>query len=169
MLIFNIVGDAAVIAELEKKRTTLTAALFQTMKAEGQSLVAYIRTHKFINGPTKGKNNSKLLHHRTGRLQDSIKATSTQSSGSINTTIGTNVEYAAVHEYGFSGEVTVKEHLRMIKQAFGRAIKPVQATVREHARMVNIPERSFLRSSLKENEKAIVEALQDTVNKVLLS
>jgi hypothetical protein len=37
--------------------------------------------------------------------------------------VGTNVEYARPHEYGFNGTVTVKEHLRLVKKAFGKSLK----------------------------------------------
>ena len=75
----------------------------------------------------------------------------TENDTSIYGIVGTNAEYAAVHEYGFRGVVTVREHLRMMKVAFGRQVKnPRKITVRQHPMNMNMPERSFLRSSLKD-------------------
>lgn len=61
------------------------------------------------------------------------------------------VKYGRAHEFGFSGTVTVKQHLRQIKQAFGKPLKAqVQATVRAHAARLSIPKRPFLKPSLDE-------------------
>ena len=99
------------------------------------------------------------------------------------------LKYGVAHEYGYSGEVTVKQHLRLLRenskfklvktarsQDFGvyRKVKGKLtgevATVRAHTRKMNIPERSFLRSALEdlqrrgvplaEIEKAIAQALK---------
>jgi hypothetical protein len=61
------------------------------------------------------------------------------------------VKYGRAHEYGFQGTVSVKEHLRTIKQAFGKTLaSPKTISVRGHSANVNLPERSFLRSALRE-------------------
>ena len=71
------------------------------------------------------------------------------TGGSTTGTVGTNVSYAAAHEYGFKGAQTVKSYMRTAKTVFGRQLRsPVTFAVRGHARQVNIPERSFLRSAL---------------------
>jgi hypothetical protein len=73
------------------------------------------------------------------------------------------VSYARQHEYGFAGAVSVKAHLRMVKKAFGRSITPTQVHVRAHARNVVYPERSFLRSALKDMTPEILQALSSAV------
>ena len=65
-----------------------------------------------------------------------------------------------MHEFGFSGTQNVRESLRTVKQAFGRPISPVEAIVRAHSRKVDLPERSFLRSALRELEQAGVLAAE---------
>ena len=100
-----------------------------------------------------------VLHVRTGTLRRSINQRVIQEPTAIWGSVGTNVKYARVHEYGFQGQVTVKAHLRTIHQAFGRPIKPVTFTMPAHARQVNLPERSFLRSALKDFEPRIRQTL----------
>jgi phage gpG-like protein len=71
--------------------------------------------------------------------------------------VGTNVEYAAYHEYGFSGSVSVAAHVRHLKD--GR-IQNVGA----HTRNVNYPARSFLRAALKSFAPQIREELHAAVS-----
>jgi phage gpG-like protein len=69
--------------------------------------------------------------------------------------LGTNKASAAVHQFGAEKgsfgifDVTIKEHVRRISQAFGRPIEPKDVTVREHKRKTalpwgNIPARPFM-------------------------
>lgn len=93
-----------------------------------------------------------VLKVKDGRLSrsigDKVVTSDTQVQGIVSS--AGPVEYAAAHEYGFKGSVDVKAHLREIKKAFGRPIPPKEVEVRAHARMMNLPERSFLRSALRE-------------------
>lgn len=91
-----------------------------------------------------------VLKWKTGRLNNSINFDVSSSDTQIQGVVSTPVEYAPIHEYGFKGSVDVKAHLREIKKAFGRPIPPKEIEVRAHARMMNLPERSFLRSALRE-------------------
>lgn len=90
------------------------------------------------------------LGYKSGRLYRSIGSDVSETDTQIQGVVSTPVEYAPVHEYGFKGSVDVKAHLREIKKAFGRPIPPKEIEVRAHARMMNLPERSFLRSALRE-------------------
>lgn len=91
-----------------------------------------------------------VLKVRTGRLRRSIGTDVSQANNQVEGVVSTPVEYAPPHEYGFKGSVDVKAHLREIKQAFGRPIPPKQVEVKAHTVMMNLPERSFLRSALRE-------------------
>jgi phage gpG-like protein len=93
-----------------------------------------------------------VLKVRSGRLRASIGVEMASGEAGVSSILSLAVPYAAVHEYGFSGTQNVRESLRIVKQAFGRPISPVQATIRAHARQVDLPERSFLRSALAELE-----------------
>jgi phage gpG-like protein len=109
----------------------------------------------------KEKVSGPVLKNRTGTLRRKINQRVMDAGNSITASVGLSLAYAAAHEYGFEGTVNVKEHLRMMKVAFGRPVKdPHQITVHAHPMKMNLPERSFLRSSLAECEPSIVAALR---------
>jgi phage gpG-like protein len=62
--------------------------------------------------------------------------------------VGTNVEYAAAHNFGVDQEITqqVREHVRRITRAFGREIPLTEVTVKPHQRKVHmqLPARPFM-------------------------
>jgi phage gpG-like protein len=103
-----------------------------------------------VEAETKKNLSDRVLRVRTGRLRASIARDIRQSGTAVEAIVGTNVKYARVHEYGFSGTQNVRAHLRTIKQAWGKQIQPRQVEVRAHARTVNLPARSFLRTALRE-------------------
>lgn len=125
----------------------------------------------------RDKLSGQVLNVRTGTLRRSIDQAVYQDGIQIRGVVGTNVEYARVHEYGFSGAVTVKEHLRMIREQGRFSLKAVkgrdmgmwvkkrgketgsEVLVKAHSRMVKLPPRSFLRSALKELEPEFLEEM----------
>lgn len=117
----------------------------------------------------KMKLSDDVLHVRTGRLRRSITQEVTDDALSITGVVGTNVEYARFQELGFSGTQNVREHLRTIKRAFGKAVKggPVTFTVAAHARKVDYPAHSFLASSLKELEPEFKDNIERASHKAL--
>lgn len=109
-----------------------------------------------------------VLRHITGRLQGSIH--SQQPPADNGTTIigrvySANCNYAAIHEYGFQGSETVKAHIRT--HLFGRDVAPFM--VPSFTRTVNMPERSFLRSSLKDFSEKITTTLEAAARKAMAS
>lgn len=109
-----------------------------------------------------------VLRVRTGTLRRSIDQVVIADGNAIAGVVSTNVKYGRLHEFGFQGEQVVKAHLRTIKQAWGRPIAAKAVEVRAHARTVDYPARSFLRSSLREMrdeirvdlDKAVAEGLK---------
>lgn len=110
----------------------------------------------------------------TGRLRRSIRILkSTKNS----ITVGTDVPYAAAHNEGFEGSVTVKAHKR---RTFGkvavysiethrkRNVKGLKAIgeVSEHKRNMNIPKRRFLGPS-KDMNAALERLITQEISKVL--
>jgi phage gpG-like protein len=69
----------------------------------------------------------------TATLRNSVHA----SHGATYGAAGTDVVYAAVHQFGFAGSVTVRAHRRTTRS--GKV-----ATVRSHSRRTNVPARPFL-------------------------
>lgn len=107
-----------------------------------------------------GKLTGEVLHVRSGTLRRSINNKVVTNAAGASGTVGTNVKYGRIHEYGFSGPVNVKGHLRTIKHAFGREIAPKQVEVGGFTRQVRMPERSFLRSALKEMKPQLLAQLE---------
>lgn len=147
----EIKGDREVVADL---RRFDAAARGEIQKGIGRI------TLKLLTRVKAQKLSGQALNVRTGRLRRSITQRIDASASEISGIVGTNVEYGAIHEYGFKGAVSVKQHLRLVKQAFGRPLKsPVWATVGAHSKNVSLPERSFLRSALADLKgSGVIEA-----------
>lgn len=104
---------------------------------------------------------------RGGRLRRSInqKFNATGPSGPVGT-VGTNVSYARVHELGFSGDVQVREHMRKIKEAWGKPLaEPIEIAVRAHTRAMNMPVRSFLRTALADIQPEVLPSITAAVER----
>lgn len=127
---------------------TVRKQLVKSMRDAMISLRAYVAANKL---------SGQVLHVRTGTLRRSITQRVIESGNDVTGIVGTNVKYAPPHEYGFKGTVSVREYLRRTKA--GR-----DATVSAHSRKVDMPPRSFLRSSLEENRKSILDRLEKGVN-----
>ena len=157
----------ALMAHLTQFPERLATSMVKAMRRVVIGLQAHVKADKLTG---------QVLHVRTGTLRRSINQEVRYAGGGlIEGIVGTNVEYAAAHEYGFHGTVTVRAHVRRISTAskakalssssgkaatiarwVGRSSKnrfvKGYADVRAHTRTVNLPERSFLRTALKEYE-----------------
>lgn len=154
MINLSLVGGTELVTKLDRMPTRLREELKVGLGRLALKLARLARAK--VNGP--------LLKRRTGALWQSINGTVLEEGDKIAgvTSVAGDafskghkvLDYARAHEYGFHGTVSVKEHMREIKQAFGRSIAPRQITVRAHDMRMNLPERSFLRSSLADLEAA---------------
>lgn len=149
MISYSIKGLDELGASFQLRATRIVGRVTTTMRGVGAMLVGAIKEQKL---------SGQVLKNRTGRLRRSINAKLQQDAQTISLRVGTNVEYARAHEFGFSGAVKVSQHLRLVKQAWGRKIKPRNVTVRAHVRHMELPERSFMRTAMAEN-RAEVEGL----------
>lgn len=155
MIAVSVTGDKAVAFELKNTSNRVMAAIRRVVTREGLTLLAYVKASKL---------SGQVLKNQTGTLRRSINVRNTQTATSSEATVGTNLSYAAIHEYGFNGEETVRAHMRNITQAFGKPLaSSVEVSVGSYSRAVNMPARSFLRSSLNERRDAIVAALEQAV------
>lgn len=110
------------------------------------------------------KLSGQVLKVRTGTLRRSIDQRLVTDNGAVSGIVSTNVKYGKAHEYGNTETVTVKEHVRLVKQAWGKQLKhPVWATVKSHAMRQNIKEHSFLRSALADMKPEILAELDKAV------
>lgn len=139
-----LLGDKETIAKLEAMFPNMHSRLKLTIGQLVLRLAKHIKQDKL---------SGQVLRNRTGRLRRSITTRVQANATAVIGTVGTNVEYAAVHEYGFQGTVNIKAHLRKAKDRF--------IPVRAHTRQVNMPERSFLRSALRDLTPEIKEQIRD--------
>lgn len=106
----------------------------------------------------KGRRGNRGILGKTGRLRRSIKIRSAIFQKIV---IATDVDYAAAHNYGYKGTVSVRSHTRRRygrekeeyttktgKQSYRRK-KVVKSsyTVRQHTRKMNLPQRQFMGDS----------------------
>ena len=82
----------------------------QRMDFQNQITIGFIQSQN-LSGP--GKKDRTTLAVVTGLLRRSVHATPARAEGGmIAAGIGSNVKYAAPHEFGFDGDVQVPEHTR---------------------------------------------------------
>jgi phage gpG-like protein len=125
------VGDA-----LQQRRALLRKAVL-----DAGLVVEYTAKAEKLSG--------QVLHVRTNRLRNSVNRAKalTETENSISTSVGTNVPYGRVHEYG--GAVNVPAHQRRLTMVFGRTLAAPK-TIRVRAHTAHFAVRSFLRSALRE-------------------
>ncbi|MGH8158371.1 MAG: hypothetical protein ACREPQ_09635 [Rhodanobacter sp.] len=133
------------------------AKLLDTMNTVAIDIASYIKDQKL---------SGQVLKVRTGRLRRSITP-SVEASGSGISAVtlggGTNVAYARPHEYGFQGTVNVPTYQRMQTMAWGRPMEAKLVQVRAHPMRLNIPERSFMRSGLRDKAPAEIERIRQSM------
>jgi phage gpG-like protein len=156
MITGRITGDREVLTKFSHMPGGLQDKLANTIT----KLCIKLRVHV-----VQDKLTGQVLNVRTGRLRRSITYdVTTPGASSVQGTVGTNVAYGRFFELGFQGTENVREHLRMVKEAFGKPIKdPRQVTVREHSRHVNMPAHSFLGSALADMRPEILTQIDQAV------
>ncbi|ENU36023.1 hypothetical protein [Acinetobacter parvus] len=110
------------------------------------------------------------LNVQSGRLRGSLASKVEESGGVIEGIVsagGAHVKYAFIHEFGLSAALSIKEHLRHIKQAFGRPITPRDVLVKAHSRNVNVKEKRFMRDSLDEIAKIVPKNIDKAIERGL--
>lgn len=151
----QIIGTEAVVAMLDRKTAAIRDRLIKAQKVNGITLADHVIANKL---------SGQVLKVRTNRLRGSIHDDLRETDTEVSTSVGTNVEYARIHEFGLTGTVQVKEHLRTVTQAFGRPISPRQVTVRSHPMNMRMPERSFLRSALRDKRDEAMARIRKAVD-----
>ena len=155
----RIIGSETVAARFAYLAPKLRKTVFMELQRLTIYLQRYVKQEKLNGRPG--------LKVQTGTLRRSITYRMKDDGARMEGTVGTVVRYGAAHEFGFDGVVTVKAHMRTIKQAWGRSITPVSAQVKAHPAHRRLPERSFLRSSLRENMTYFSKQMQEVVQRVL--
>jgi phage gpG-like protein len=123
-----------------------------------------------------------MLGQVSGQLRQSVRWTEAKIHGEVVTSsIGSPVRYAAVHEFGFDGDVQVKPFFRKYRgrDQFARAERVSQKTgrpyrtkiktasgvsqVKGHARHMKIPARAPFGFGIADSEQVIADAVSTEV------
>lgn len=150
-----VTGDKEVVARFERIPGNVRSQLRYAMGRIVLKLQRKVQAEKLTG---------QVLRVRTGTLRRSIGHVVLEGPNHVSGHVSTNVEYARLHEYGFRGQLSVPAHVRLIKDAFGRKLRhPVWVQVRAHTKNVNYPERSFMRSALRESSAEIEQEIRRAV------
>ena len=118
----EITGVAEAVARLEPRE--LLSRVARGMDKANQLTLSYIQRNKLSQ---KG---ATTLSVRSNRLRSSARATAAVITGSaVESTLGTNVKYAAVHEYG-CGPYTIRSRNGKALRFAGRSGVVFRRTVR---------------------------------------
>jgi phage gpG-like protein len=180
MVIAELLGVEKVLGFLAGVSGKALSLIRVEMQRQAIDLTRYVKEQKLTG---------QVLHVQTGKLRRSVTYKMENIYGmdsgeaSITGIVGTNLEYGRIHELGFNGTVSVREHLRRTKASFkaaqslgwakaaakqlGSERSMGACTVRAHYRKMNTPERSFLRSSLADRGPSIREALAEAMRKAI--
>jgi hypothetical protein len=179
-MIINLTSNAqAVIRRTEQYPGTMLRAVAAALDLENEYTLALVQT-KRLSFPREGPTTLEGLRHISGRLKksmrrgesDNIFSDAKVSGSRVLSSIGSNVRYAGVLEEGFSGEVSVKGHmrtrtvvkefLRLGKRRFLKA-KQRDVEVWGHTRQMNITGRHYLRRSVEERADEYSQAVSAAV------
>jgi phage gpG-like protein len=118
----------------------------------GAEMVRTEAVTKHLSGPKMshgaGSKKNATLQPDSGRLRNSVSTRVQRSGGRIRGTVGTNLKYAAIHEFGGTIRPKTKKYLKF--KAGGRWYS---------ANQVTIPERPYLRPSLEKKRKAVLNLI----------
>jgi len=161
VIVGEVTGVSAVQNMLGKKGEAIYAAVKKSITALSLKLSVRVKESK-LSGQS--------LNVKTGRLRRSINAKVAEDNGQIVGSVGTNVEYARIHELGSTKDQQVRAHMRTIKEAWGKSLaQPIQIQVKAHTRKANTPARPFLKPALDEMEVQIKADIAKAVGDACVS
>lgn len=146
------------------KPAVMGRAIARGMQRGGLLIAGRIQAQR-LSGKGPFPAAQKKLGVRTGRLRQSVRATHPQIKGNeVTISIGSNVRYAAAHEFGFSGTVAVKRHEVTMTKLFGRQLQePLRFSRLASQRKMRVPERAPFRTGIKDNLKLMEREVQREV------
>lgn len=150
------VDDSKLIQQLDAMPQKIATALYRTIF----TLALKLQRHVIVD-----KLQGQVLKHRSGNLQRSIQNDVTQSPHSVIGRVFSSgdVKYAAIHEFGGR----TPPHVILPKN--GDALKFMMNGKTVFAKKVNhpgsvMPERSFMRSSLRDMRPEIIDSIERAVS-----
>lgn len=161
MIGVQIIGTDRVVASLGERATRVQVAVKSALDVWAMELAGYIKADKL---------SGQLLNRRSGRLSSSVHPVNEQSSGSVSGGAGggAGVPYAKIHEFGGM----IPAHQIVAKNA--QALSFTVDGIRRFAKSVQIPdvqmpERSYMRSSLRDKAPEGIEMLRAAVKEAILT
>lgn len=156
MITAKIIGEREVVERIKRIGPSLKDELKIYAEKFKTNTIEYIQSKKL---------SGQVLHHRKGTLKESIPRQSKveEIGENLSIKIGTNVEYAAIHEYGGP----IPERVPINKKAL-HWLSPGGADIfAMSAKAFKMPKRSFMRTTLAEKKEEFRQGLRGVVSKVI--
>lgn len=157
MITATLIGGEKLIARFQQMHPKILGAVRLSIEALAIELTAKVKADKL---------SGQVLRNRTGTLRRSINYRVNAAGNSVIGSVGTNLEYAAIHEYG--GQTKPHEILPKNAKAlkFQLGGKTIFAKSVKHPGS-KMPVRSFLRSALQDMEQKIRAKIEADVKAAL--
>ena len=152
MLNVQLVGDKALIAKLDAMPARVHGALLKKVTALGLQLEAKVK--EALSGG--------VLNVRSGALRRSIFNRVDDSATAVTDTVASSgdIKYAGIHEFG--GTIPAHDIVPSKAQALAFLFDgKLTFAKRVHIPDVQMPQRSYLRSSLAEMRDEIIDGLRE--------
>ena len=152
-------------------------AIRWTLAEQDQATVGEIRRYNRGKGPFDVSEHR--LGVRTNRWRNSVRATIPRIVGTaVVASIGSNVEYAGAHEFGFRGSVSVTAHSRRQRSRnvsrTGRlgvkdksAVALGFASIKTFTRQANVPARAPITYGIEQRKAQYEKAMSNSIIKAL--
>jgi phage gpG-like protein len=150
MITIELVGDRELAARLDAMPGRVHDGLARAVTRLGLELQRKVQAEKLTG---------QVLKVRTGSLRSSINTEVTDTPARITASVGSNIRYGRVHEYGV-------DHPWVIAAKRGKALRfeiGGRVFFRRSVTHPPLPERSFLRSALAEMAPQIDAGLRAAV------
>jgi phage gpG-like protein len=151
-------NSEAIIAKIRSYGPGLRATILKAMNRTVYELQSRVQLQKL---------EGQVLHHRTGNLSRNITAQVEETQDGVTGIVGASsvAPYGAVHEFG--GTFSIPEHMAHWEKGpgNGRIARVSSWPVRAHS--ATFPERSFLRSALRESNELIKTRMDEAVRESL--
>lgn len=154
-------GREAVLARLGEAPAKIRAAAKSSLDIWATELAGYIKAEKL---------SGQVLNRRSGALSRSVYPDKRETADTVSggARAGNDVPYAKIHEYGMQRNIVVSAYHRMQTMAWGKPMKtPREVLVNQHSSYVNAPERSYMRSSLREQAPEGINELRTAVREAI--
>lgn len=146
-----------VLRSLQTIPERLTVAMAAALQLENEYTLGYIQQQKL------SQKSASTLAVRSGRLRGSVRATKPVVNGtSISSSIGTNVKYAAVHEFGAAPFTIRPKNKKALRFSVGGAFHYAKSV-----RHPGFPARRMFGSAIEERREDYRTALSEAITKEL--